>query len=672
MSGADVTSGAQSVTRYQALWESVRSRRIRPEVAKGLDKVSTRFSARLKNRRTSLGFLLAEAERVDAISPEVRNHSEAALDESVREVREAVVRGAHDDATLRRAMALIREVARRETGEEAFLVQIAGALGLVHGRIVEMKTGEGKTLTGSIAAPIVAWKHRRLHVFTVNDYLARRDAHSREGIYRRCGVSVGSIVQEMTPAERAEVYARGIVYGTPKQITADWLRDQIKMGPVTSAWEGRLATGLGGGGGGGGLLIPGLRAALVDEADAVLIDEGVVPLIIARSRHEDEMAPVYKQADALASKLDEGPDYKIDPLRRKAELRRRGEHRLEEMFKRLDEPIWRATRRGKELVRNALVARHCYLPGQQYQIVDGRVVIVDEFTGRFLADRSWEHGLHQAVEAKEGVEVTADRETLARMSFQRFFRSFPFLAGMTGTAADATAEMEQVYARPVTIVPTNKPVIRVQWPMRAFRTAEQKWTEIARSIEHVHGEGRPVLVGTRSISASEHISARLEARGLEHRVLNANFDKEEATLIADAGRAGAITVATNMAGRGTDILLDDRARASGGLHVILTEVHGARRVDLQFIGRAGRQGDPGSAQVFTSLEDELIVQHVPRMARAFDAASRLGGSGDEIKDGPFVRRLVRMAQGRAEARARIMRASVLRQDDWVEKHLPGM
>ncbi len=661
-----MASGAQSVTRYQALWESVRSRRSRPEVAKGLDKLSTRLSARLKNRRTSLGFLLSEAARVDGISPEIRNHSEAALDESVREVREAVVRGAHDDATLRRAMALIREIARRETGEEAFIVQIAGALGLVHGRIVEMKTGEGKTLTGSVAAPIIAWQRRRLHVFTVNDYLAKRDAHSREGIYTRCGVSVGSIVQEMAPAERAEVYARGIVYGTPKQITADWLRDQIRMGPVTSAWEGRLVTGLGsgGGGGGGGLLIPGLRAALVDEADAVLIDEGVVPLIIARSRHEDEMAPIYKQGDALASKLDEGPDYKIDYLRRRAELRRRGEHRLEEMFKQLDEPIWRATRRGKELVRNALVARHCYLPGQQYQIVDGRVVIVDEFTGRFLADRSWEHGLHQAVEAKEGVEVTADRETLARMSFQRFFRSFPFLAGMTGTAADATAEMEQVYARPVTIVPTNKPVIREQWPLRAFRTAEQKWTEIARAIEQVHAQGRPVLVGTRSIAASEHISKRLEARGLEHRVLNANFDKEEATLIADAGRAGAITVATNMAGRGTDILLDDRAREAGGLHVILTEVHGARRVDLQFIGRAGRQGDPGSAQVFASLEDELIVQHVPKLARALRAA----GSGDEIPDGPIVRRLVRLAQGRA----RISRAGVLRQDDWVDKNLPGM
>ncbi|MCW5769307.1 MAG: hypothetical protein KIT19_11545 [Phycisphaeraceae bacterium] len=668
MSTTGLPGTTNAVTRYQALWESVRSRRTKPLVAKGLDKVSTRLSARLRNRRTALRFLLAEAERIDRLAPELRNHSEAALDESVREIREAVVRGTNDDPTLRRALALLREVARRQTGEEAYVVQIAGALGLIHGRIVEMKTGEGKTLTGSVAAPIIAWQRRRLHVFTVNDYLAKRDAHSREGIYRRCAVSVGAIVQEMNPSERAEVYARSIVYGTPKQITADWLRDQIRMGPVTSAWEGRTITGLAEAGSAGGLLIPGLRAALVDEADAVMIDEGVVPLIIARSRHEDEMSPIYKQADALASKLDEGPDYKIDHLRRKAELRRRGEHRLEEMFRQIDEPIWRATRRAKELVRTALVARHCYISGQQYQIVDGRVVIVDEFTGRFLADRSWEHGLHQAVEAKEGLGITADRETLARMSFQRFFRSYPFLAGMTGTAADATAEIEQVYARPVTIVPTNRPVIRREWPMRIFRTSEAKWSEIARSIEQVHAEGRPVLVGTRSIAASEHISKRLEARALEHRVLNANFDKEEATLIAQAGRAGAITVATNMAGRGTDILLDDRARQAGGLHVILTEVHGARRVDLQFIGRAGRQGDPGSAQIFCSLEDELIVQHAPNLSRGL----RASGASEEIGSNPVAQRLVRLSQARAERRARIMRAGVLRQDDWVEKHLPGM
>src|SRR6185436_5765827 len=262
----------------------------------------------------------------------------------------------------------------------------------------------------------------------------------------------------------------------------------------------------------------GLHAALVDEADAVLIDEGVVPLIIARSRREDDSADLYRRGAAIAASLDEGPDYTIDHLRRRAELRRRGRHRCAQAFAGLSEPVWRAARRAEELVRQALVARHCYLKGHQYQIVDGRVVIVDEYTGRFLPDRSWEHGLHQAVEAKEGLEVTADRETLARMSFQRFYRSYPFLCGMTGTAADATGEMESVYARPVTVIPTNKPVVREQKTMRVFRGARDKWSAIAASIEEVHGRGQPILVGTRSISASEILSKLLTQRGLPHQV----------------------------------------------------------------------------------------------------------------------------------------------------------
>jgi preprotein translocase subunit SecA len=337
------------------------------------------------------------------------------------------------------------------------------------------------------------------------------------------------------------------------------------------------------------------------------------------------------------------------------------------MTEELPEPIWRAQRRADELVRQALVARHCYLKGHQYQIVDGRIVIVDEYTGRFLADRSWEHGLHQAVEAKEGVEVTADRETLARMSFQRFFRSYPFLCGMTGTAADATGEIETIYSRPVTVIPTNRPVIREQWRARVFRTAAGKWAAIVDSIHEVHAQNRPMLVGTRSIQASEFLSERLTARGLEHKVLNANFDADEAGLIAEAGRAGVITVATNMAGRGTDIKPDPAALKAGGLHVILTEMHTAKRIDRQFIGRAGRQGDPGSAQIFVSLEDELVRHHAPGLAGALSRRSR----AEELSAGPVTRGVFRLAQKRAEARARRSRAQVLRQDDWIEKNLPG-
>jgi len=659
-----------AVSRYNVLFESLRSRARRPEVNKGLDGIVARMRTRAQQRAVSLKWLEREAGKVVALRDEVRNHSEAALDEAVGDIRERFVRGRQDNAAVNRALALVREVARRETGEEPFKVQVMGALALYHGRIIEMLTGEGKTLTGSMAAPLIAWRHRHLHVLTVNDYLAARDAKSREPIYRRCRLSVGAITHELETSERFGVYSRSVVYGTPKQITADWLRDQIRLGRVKTAWAGRqvLAST---GSASYGPMIPGLRAALVDEADAVLIDEGVVPLIIARARREDEMSEAYIQAAAVAAMLDEGPDYSVDHLRKKVELRRRGETRCQEAFKKLSDPIFRARRRAEELVRQALVARHCYIKGHQYQIVDGQVVIVDEYTGRFLPDRSWEHGLHQAVEAKEGLEVTADRETLARMSFQRFFRSYPFLCGMTGTASDAIGEIERVYERPVSVIPTNRPMIREDGGIRMFRSSEGRWDAVVDSILAIHAQGRPVLVGTRSIEASEALSERLEARGLKHRVLNANFDQEEASLISDAGRAGAITVATNMAGRGTDIKLDEEARKAGGLHVLLTEMHGAKRIDRQFVGRSGRQGDPGSSRIFVSLDDELITHHAPRLGRLAMSWSRTGGVREDLGSPGWAKWLCRAAQRSSEARARRNRAAVLRQDDWIDQNLPG-
>ena len=681
----------QALSRYHALYESLQSRRAKPVLHKGLDRVAGRLLMRLKTGRITLGFLEREAAKIDALEPEARGLSDGALDERMAEVREAFVRGRQDDEAVRRALALTREVARRETGENPFHVQIMGALALYHGRIVEMLTGEGKTLTGSVAAPLIAWQRRSLHVFTVNDYLARRDAESRRPIYRRCLCEVGAIQQEQEPRERFSIYARQIVYGTPKQIVADWLRDQIRLGKMNTAWTSRYVLSQSArwlSDASTGPMIPGLKAALVDEADAVLIDEGGVPLIIARPREEHAMSAVYLAADAIAAKLDEGPDYTIDYLKRKAELKRRGRNRLTNFFEERPEAIWRAQRRAEELVRMALVARHCYIRGRQYELVEGRIVIVDEYTGRFLADRNWEHGLHQAVEAKERAEVTADRETLARLSFQRFYRSYPFLSGMTGTAADARIEMEATYSRPVTPLPTNRPVIREQWPLRAFRTTEGKWRAIVASIERVHAEGRPILVGTRSIAASENLSARLAERGIRHSVLNAHHDKEEAAIIADAGRAGAVTVATNMAGRGTDIKPDPEAVRAGGLHVILTEMHGAKRIDRQFIGRSGRQGDPGSAQIFVSLEDELIERHAKVLCRILRAraglrfaqgraleAAVIGGDGYDELDAAWSRmteRFFRIAQSRSEARDRRSREAVLKQDDWVDKYMPGI
>ncbi len=654
---------SQALTQYSALYDSLMSRRRKAENLKGVDKLVAWAAMRLRHRKARLAWLTREAHAIDKLKGECRGFSEAVLDDQVLEIRARFVRGKVERDELRRAMALVREVARRETGEEAFVVQIVGALGLYHGRIVEMLTGEGKTLTGSIAAPLLAWRHRNIHILTVNDYLARRDAVSRASIYKRCACTVGAIQEEQPPQDRYAIYAKSIVYGTPKQITADYLRDQLRVGPVRTPWTARMLAGQTG----SGPMIPGLRAAIVDEADAVLIDEGVVPLIIARSRQESEMSDVYRDATRIAEALDEGPDFTIEHVKRKADLKRRGRERAQAAWEKLDAPIWKAKRRAEELVRQALVARECYKRGSQYEIIDGQIVIVDEYTGRFLHDRSWEHGLHQSVEAKEGVDVTADRETLARLSFQRFFRTYRVLSGMTGTVADSKREMEQVYERPVTKVPTNRPLIRKARPTQTFRTAKDRWDSVLEEIIRLHELGRPILVGTRSINASEMLSARLETRGVEHRVLNATQHAEEASMISLAGRADAVTVATNMAGRGTDIILDPKARELGGLAVILTEMHGAKRIDRQFIGRAGRQGDPGSSQIFTSLEDELIQHHAPRVLKllAFlPGKSQLGA-------GPVAHWAFRHAQRRSESRDRRNRAAVLRQDDWIEKHLPG-
>ncbi|MEM1330864.1 MAG: hypothetical protein AAGG07_09910 [Planctomycetota bacterium] len=663
-------AGASSVgalTRYEAMAGSIGSRKAAPPVRTGLDAGAVRVRLRVTQRLVRTPLLLREAAIVDALAPNLRALSEGSLDERVADVRTRFLRGRVGEDDTREALALVREVARRETGQEAYVVQLAAAMGLVRGGIAEMVTGEGKTLTGSVAAPLLAWSHRTLHVFTVNDYLAARDAESRAPLYKRLGLTCGAITQELDEAARASVYTRPIVYGTPKQITADYLRDQLRLGGSDTAWTGRergLRSGV-------GPIVPGLRAALVDEADAVLIDEGIVPLIIAQSRTEDEQADLYREACKISQTLDEGPDFKIDARRRRAELARRGRHRCQAAFERLLEhggnPIWRATKRSEELIRRALVAEHCYKRGQQYEIVDGRVVIVDEFTGRFLPDRTWEHGLHQAVEAKEGLEVAADRETLARLSFQRFFRSYRFLAGMTGTAADATGEMESVYGRRVVVIPTHRPVRREVMPRRVFAQERDKLEAVADSASELSRAGRPILIGTRSIEASEIVASLLRDRGIECRVLNAHHDADEASMISEAGRVRMVTVATNMAGRGTDIVPDRRAIELGGLHVILTEMHAARRVDRQFIGRAARQGDPGSSQVFVSLEDELI-----RLNAGGSAKTLLRVSNErELTEQRVAQRLCDMAQRRAERRARSQRASVLRQDDWVEQHLPG-
>jgi len=656
---------SQALTKYHALYCSIRSRARREHTPTGLDRIAATLNLRWRSRGITLTFLRQQAELIDALAPTLTNLGEKALDERIAQAKAAVIASPRDAEVVRNALAATREVARRITGESAYLVQLMGALALTHGRICEMLTGEGKTLTGSVAAPIIAWQNRRLHIFTVNDYLAQRDAQSRAPIYQRCLLDCGAIQQEMDVPTRSAIYAKAIVYGTPKQITADYLRDQISLRPATSVWAGRSLPSA--------PMVPGLAAALVDEADAVLIDEGVTPLIIAQARTGDSMVEVYRDADGIAAALHPA-DFTIDHIKRKAELTDAGRAKAKALMESRPDPIWRAPRRAEELIRTALVARHVYTRGKHYEIVEGKIVIVDEYTGRFLADRSWEHGLHQAAEAKEKIEVTADRETLARLSFQRFFRSYPFLCGMTGTAADATGELERTYQRRVLVIPTNRPIARHDQPTRVFTSSDARWNAVADEAERLSRAGRPVLIGTRSIAASEHASRLLSARRVEHKVLNATVDKAEAEIVRNAGRAGAVTVATNMAGRGTDIKPDADALAAGGLAVLLTEMHGARRVDRQFRGRSGRQGDPGSSLMFASLEDELVRLYSPRLLSVFLPAARARVGAGELTGrlANLARRLFTFAQQRNEARDRRQRAEVMRQDDWVDKHLPGV
>jgi preprotein translocase subunit SecA len=468
------------------------------------------------------------------------------------------------------------------------------------------------------------------------------------------GLRVGHVVHETTQQERVDHYRRDVVYVTSKELVADFLRDQIMLGNRRTSTQTAVEL-LSNGGAATRLLVPGLYRVIVDEADSLLIDEAVTPLIISNSPDDNPNATLYAAADELARSLVYNRDFTIDRTVRSVDLTARGQDRLEELSD--GSGFWKGKRRREELVTQALVARHCFVRDEQYLVTpDEKIQIIDEFTGRVMADRSWRHGLHQAIEIKEQVPVTADKENLARLSFQRFFRQYPIMGGMTGTAWEARGEMWQIYQRPIVRIPTNKPCIRVQLPLRFFETMEQKWDAVIERICELNDTGVPVLVGTRSVLASEEVSKRLAVKGRVHRVLNAAQNEQEAIIVSEAGTVGKITVATNMAGRGTDIKLAKGVAGLGGLHVIATEPAASYRVDRQLFGRAARQGDPGSAQLFASAEDDLFIRHAKverKIWRAYGA-----------------NRLIRLAQNRAERLARFNRKQVLKSDDWMDQSLP--
>ncbi len=555
---------------------------------------------------------------------------------------------------------LVREVADRTVGMRHFDVQLIGGLVLFNGMLAEMETGEGKTLTATLPACTAALAGIPVHIITVNDYLAERDASWMAPIYRALGLSVGTIRHGMDPEARRAAYRCDITYCTNKEVTFDYLRDRIVLWDRPSQIRLKVERLYGERSRVRHLLLRGLHFAIVDEADSVLIDEARTPLIISSEGRAYDEQSVFQQALGLARELVLGRDFLVLENERSLEITDQGKAHIEEIGA-WDLKMVINRQQREELVRQALVALNLFSRDKHYLVKDGKVQIVDEYTGRLMTDRSWERGLHQLIEIKEDCEMTKQKETQARMSYQRFFRRYLRLAGMTGTAREVAGELWSIYRLRVVSIPSNKSLRRSYLMDRLYLTGKKRWESAVEIISKVHRTGRPVLVGTRSVAASEHLSRLLGDAGLSHKVLNARQDKEEAEIIAQAGERGQITVATNMAGRGTDIRLAQGVAELGGLHVMATEKHEARRIDRQLFGRCGRQGDPGTCEAVVSFEDELVTVYVNK------AFQSLVGVVLRISDGFIAqwmgRILFSMAQRRAERLHARMRHDLLKMDE---------
>ncbi len=568
----------------------------------GLDRVVYTTVGRYKRRKSIGRMLKQEAEKITERASELRHVADRKLRQRLRDMQIQFYRQAQGyDLLLPEALAAVVEVAHRTLGLRPYPVQVMGALALYSGYLAEMATGEGKSLTACFPAVLAAWSRRPCHFVTVNDYLADRDAVEMRPFFKFCGVSVGCVTSEMDPATRRLNYEKDFVYTTLKELVADFLRDRLIVGAYHH-FSRRLLKQLllPPGRGQTELVLRGLDTAIVDEADSVLIDEAVTPLIISRAQKNRPLIEACQTVHRITESLIPGVDYKVDIKYREVNVTREGFGKVKEQSRHLP-GIWRGTMRWKELVQQSLMAREFYQRDKQYVVQDGKVTIVDEFTGRLMPNRTWRHGLHQAVEAKEGLAVNDPSETLARLSFQQFFRFFRRLSGMTGTAKEATSEFWYIYGLPVITIPTHRPCIRKLSSDAVFTSAGQKWQGIVDEIARCHQTARPVLVGTRSVKASEKLAAMLSAGGLQYNLLNAVRHKEEAQIVAAAGEQGRITIVTNMAGGGTDIKLGGGVAELGGLHVIASERNESGRIDRQLFGRCARQCDPGSTQAFMSV-----------------------------------------------------------------------
>ncbi len=601
--------------------------------------------------------LAAIVPAVNAAADGLAGLSDAALRAEAWGLRYALsTSGCRDLDAVARCFALVREASSRVLGLRHYDVQLVGGYALLRGTIAEMATGEGKTLAATLAATAAAIAGWPVHVVTVNDYLARRDAENMGLLYAFFGLSVGTVVHGQTPDQRRAAYASAIAYCTNKELAFDYLRDRIALGHTRGNLRLKIETLSRPAGRGAQLLLRGLYFAIVDEADSVLIDEARTPLIISHEADTSADAEMYRQALALAEGLEEHRDFGVLSDERNISLTRAGTERIGQAARPLGGP-WRNSVLRNELVCKALAAQRLYHRDDHYLVRDGTVRIIDEYTGRVMPDRFWAEGLHQLIELKEGCELSGAHVTLARMTYQRFFRRYQRLAGMTGTASEVARELWQVYRLAVVQVPTNRPLRRVSLAARVLPDQAVKWRAIVARIAALHRTGAPVLLGTRSVAASETASRYLTQAGLPHVVLSAAQDAEEAGIIAQAGQPGRITIATNMAGRGTDITIADEVERLGGLHVIMSERHEAGRIDRQLAGRAARQGKPGWFQPVVALDDPLMDMDrlglVRRLARL---------SGPVLGQG-LGRLALRLAQKRAERLHARMRRELLRTDE---------
>ncbi len=581
--------------------------------------------------------------RINELEPSVQPLDDAALAAKTIEFKERVAKGESLDDLLPEAFAVVREGARRVLGERHYDVQLIGGVILHQGKIAEMKTGEGKTLTSTLAVYLNALNGKGTHVVTVNDYLAARDAEWMGKVYNFLGMSTGRIVHGMDDAERKAAYAADVTYATNNELGFDYLRDNMKFELADFCQRG-------------------FNFAIVDEVDSILIDEARTPLII--SGPADISTELYFKVNGIISKFQPDEHYLIDEKARQVTLTDEGIGLGEELLK-IENLYDPNNIEQLHHLNQALKAHTLFKRDVDYIVNNEQVVIVDEFTGRTMEGRRYSDGLHQALEAKEGVKIERENQTLASITFQNYFRMYDKLAGMTGTADTEAPEFKKIYDLDVVVMPTNMPMVRDDYADVIYKNEDAKYRAVVNEIKDMHEAGRPVLVGTISIDVSEKIARMLKKEKIEHEVLNAKHHEREAEIIAEAGQKGKVTIATNMAGRGTDIKLGEGVVEVGGLHILGTSRHESRRIDNQLRGRAGRQGDPGSSRFFLSLEDDLL--RIFGSDRITGIMDKLGMEEDEPIEHRMISKAIENAQRKVEGHNFDIRKHLLEYDDVMNK-----